>query len=218
MLTLKRMHHMKRTITALIAALVLAPTVGCGNDEFGTDDFNWDDIPVNEEAGPPPVDGPTNPVKILKKIPDCKLEPGSEHGTADINGNLFASCDLELASVAHEFRHLAADDPRRENYVAMRTETENMLAEVIEAGRESGEFRFDEDIKDVLRYLFGACQAVTTWYRPSGARTPAEVARSYALISLRVVGAQNVDHLGDTQTTDNDSNDSNRSLKERKQP
>ena len=99
MLTLKRMHHMKRTITALIAALVLAPTVGCGNDEFGTDDFNWDDIPVNEEAGPPPVDGPTNPVKILKKIPDCKLEPGSEHGTADINGNLFASCDLELASV-----------------------------------------------------------------------------------------------------------------------
>ncbi|WP_168698499.1 TetR/AcrR family transcriptional regulator [Gordonia paraffinivorans] len=131
---------------------------------------------------------------------------------------LHMTSDLELASVAHEFRHLAADDPRRDNYVAMRTETENMLAEVIEAGRESGEFRFDEDIKDVLRYLFGACQAVTTWYRPSGARTPAEVARSYALISLRVVGAQNVDHLGDTQTTDNDSNDSNRSLKERKQP
>ncbi|UPG68736.1 TetR/AcrR family transcriptional regulator [Gordonia hongkongensis] len=103
---------------------------------------------------------------------------------------LHMTSDLELASVAHEFRHLDSDDPRRETYVAMRTETEDLLADVIARGVESGEFSFEEDVKDVLRYLFGACQAVTTWYRPSGARTPAEVAASYALISLRVVGAQ----------------------------
>lgn len=103
---------------------------------------------------------------------------------------LHMTSDLELASVAHEFRHLDSDDPRRETYVAMRTETEDLLADVIARGVGSGEFSFQEDVKDVLRYLFGACQAVTTWYRPSGARTPAEVAASYALISLRVVGAQ----------------------------
>ncbi|OUC81013.1 TetR/AcrR family transcriptional regulator [Gordonia lacunae] len=103
---------------------------------------------------------------------------------------LHMTSDLELASVASEFRHLDSDDPRRETYVAMRTETEELLAGVIERGVESGEFAFEEDVKDVLRYLFGACQAVTTWYRPSGARTPAEVAASYALISLRVVGAR----------------------------
>lgn len=103
---------------------------------------------------------------------------------------LHMTSDLELASVASEFRHLDPEDPRREPYIAMRTETENMLADVIQAGLDSGEFRFDQDAKDVLRYLFGACQAVTTWYRPSGARTPAEVAASYAEIALRVVGAQ----------------------------
>ncbi|WP_055476272.1 TetR/AcrR family transcriptional regulator [Gordonia sp. HS-NH1] len=102
---------------------------------------------------------------------------------------LHMTSDVELASVASEFRHLDSDDPRRETYVAMRTETEDLLADVIARGVESGEFSFEEDVKDVLRYLFGACQAVTTWYRPSGARTPAEVAASYALISLRVVGA-----------------------------
>ncbi|MET4166201.1 MULTISPECIES: TetR/AcrR family transcriptional regulator [Gordonia] len=103
---------------------------------------------------------------------------------------LHMTSDLELASVAHEFRHLDSDDPRRETYVAMRTETEDLLADVIARGVESGEFHFEEDPKEVLRYLFGACQAVTTWYRPSGPRTPAEVAASYALISLRVVGAR----------------------------
>nr|WP_223205538.1 TetR/AcrR family transcriptional regulator [Gordonia jinghuaiqii] len=107
---------------------------------------------------------------------------------------LHMTSDLELASVASEFRHLDTEDPRREPYVAMRTETENLLADVIARGVETGEFRFDEDPKDVLRYLFGACQAVTTWYRPSGARTPAEVAASYALISLRVVGATPTDN------------------------
>ena len=101
--------------------------------------------------------------------------------------------DVELASVASEFRHLDVEDPRRETYVAMRTETEELLASVIERGVESGEFHFDDDVKDVLRYLFGACQAITTWYRPSGARTPAEVAASYALLSLRVVGARDAD-------------------------
>lgn len=98
--------------------------------------------------------------------------------------------DLELASVAGEFRHIEPDDPRRERYVAMRSEMEGMLADVLRRGIATGDFHVDGDVRITLRYLLGACQSVTTWYRPSGPLTPFEVAETYSATSLRALGAQ----------------------------
>lgn len=36
-----------------------------------------------------------NPVEVLKKVPDCTLGAGVENGEPDMNGNLYASCDIE---------------------------------------------------------------------------------------------------------------------------
>ncbi|MGV9709486.1 TetR/AcrR family transcriptional regulator [Gordonia sp. NPDC003424] len=102
--------------------------------------------------------------------------------------------DLELASVASEFRHLDATDPRRERYVALRSEMEDMIEDVLRRGMASGEFHIDEEVKEVLRYLLGACQSVTGWYRHSGPRTPDQVAATYVATSLRAVGAQPPTH------------------------
>lgn len=102
---------------------------------------------------------------------------------------LHMTADLELASVAREVRYLDPDNPHRRRYVEMRGEVEDILDEVLERGVADGSFHLSGDRRDVLRYLLGACQEVTTWYSPSGSRTPAEVAASYAEISLRLVGA-----------------------------
>lgn len=102
--------------------------------------------------------------------------------------------DLELASVAGEFRHLDPTDPRRDRYVALRSEMESLIEDVLRRGMSTGEFHIDEDVKEVLRFLLGACQSVTAWYRHSGPRTPHEVAATYVATSLRVVGARTPSH------------------------
>lgn len=103
---------------------------------------------------------------------------------------LHMTADLELASVARELRYLDHDNPHRQHYVGMRTEVEDLLEGILRRGIDSGDFQVAGDIKESLRYLLGACQEVTTWYHPSGTRSPAEVAASYAATSLRAVGAR----------------------------
>jgi TetR/AcrR family transcriptional regulator, cholesterol catabolism regulator len=103
---------------------------------------------------------------------------------------LHMTADLELASVARELRYLDADNEHRRHYVGMRTEVEDLLEGVLRDGMTSGDFHLDDDLKEVLRYLLGACQEVTTWYHHGGPRTPAEIATSYAATSLRAVGAE----------------------------
>ncbi|GAB92007.1 TetR/AcrR family transcriptional regulator [Gordonia rhizosphera] len=130
---------------------------------------------------------------VQKRVTDAIAEAATP--TAQLSSAIEAivlhmTGDLELASVAQEFRHLDPADRRRTRYVEMRTEMENTLEDILHRGIDSGEFHIDGEVKEVLRYLLGACQAVTTWYRPSGSRTPAEVAASYAATSLRAVGAQ----------------------------
>ncbi|MEE4024895.1 TetR/AcrR family transcriptional regulator [Gordonia sp. PKS22-38] len=102
---------------------------------------------------------------------------------------LHMTADLQLASVGRELRYLDSDNPHRQHYVGMRTEMEDLLADVLRRGMASGDFQIPGNVREVLRYLLGACQEVTTWYRPEGARSPAQVAESYAATSLRAVGA-----------------------------
>ncbi|WP_343287323.1 TetR/AcrR family transcriptional regulator [Gordonia sp. SID5947] len=102
---------------------------------------------------------------------------------------LHMTADLELASVARELRYLDHDNPHRQHYVGMRTEVEDLLDDILRRGIASCDFHVDGDARELLRYLLGACQEVTTWYHPSGARSPAQVAASYAATSLRAVGA-----------------------------
>ncbi len=103
---------------------------------------------------------------------------------------LHMTADLQLASVGRELRYLDTDNPHRQHYVGMRTEMEDLLADVLERGIASGDFQIPGDAREVLRYLLGACQEITTWYRPDGPRTPEQVAVSYAATSLRAVGSR----------------------------
>ncbi|MGV9793341.1 TetR/AcrR family transcriptional regulator [Gordonia sp. ABSL49_1] len=103
---------------------------------------------------------------------------------------LHMTADLELASTAGEFRYVEHDHPQRAEYVALRTEMEDLVEGILQRGLDAGDFHIDGDIKETLRYLLGACQAVSIWYRPGGARTPTQVAQSYAATSMRAVGAQ----------------------------
>lgn len=102
---------------------------------------------------------------------------------------LHMTADLELASVAMEVRYLDPDNPHRQRYVDMRSEVEDILDDILQRGIADGSFAIPGDRRDVLRYLLGACQEVTTWYSPAGSRSPGDVAESYAAISLRLVGA-----------------------------
>lgn len=83
-----------QTSTALLALLLL---VGCGGE---TTDADTGSSGASTESGSPaveegPVESSVNPVDVLRKVPDCKIGPGVESGEPDINGNLYASCDIE---------------------------------------------------------------------------------------------------------------------------
>lgn len=106
---------------------------------------------------------------------------------------LHRTIDHRLASVDGELRYLDTDNPQRQQYVAKRTEMEDLISDILRRGIDSGEFTMraatDADVREMMRYLFGACRAVTDWYRPTGPRSADEIAAGYAAMSLRAVGA-----------------------------
>ena len=88
---------MKPKLLTTSAILTTLLAVGCGG----------------ETASEAPADGPTatapgssaesdaesvsevNPVDVLHRVPDCTIGAGVESGEPDMNGNLYASCDIE---------------------------------------------------------------------------------------------------------------------------
>ncbi|MFW0790478.1 TetR/AcrR family transcriptional regulator [Gordonia sp. CPCC 205333] len=129
------------------------------------------------------------------------IEDGTDPREQFANGieavMLHMTTDLELATSEDEIRYVSADNPLRRKYIDMRTSLEGQLEDVVRRGIADGEFHFDGDVKNMLRYLLGACRSTVDWYRPDGPLSAADVAASYVHISLRAVGA----HLDHTPIT-----------------
>lgn len=98
----------------------------------------------------------------------------------------------------HAHRHLVARVvqyeltalPREEYEVVaeLRRETERVVREVIVEGQSSGDFRVD-DVKAAARAVLSLGIDVARWYTHSTGPDPAELARSYAGLVSRMLGA-----------------------------
>ena len=81
-----------------------------------------------------------------------------------------------------EWRHL--EGPRQDEIRARRDAYEARFRRLIDAGVTLGEFA-PVDPALASAFLLTALNAVGTWYRPEGRRSPAELAVAYADLSLR---------------------------------
>lgn len=72
--------------SAVLAALLVS---GCAGAADG------DEQPDGSSEGQVAAQSEVNPVDVLRMVPDCTIGAGVESGEADINGNMYASCDIE---------------------------------------------------------------------------------------------------------------------------
>ena len=89
------MKSMTLTTSAVLATLLL---VGCGGETTGAgtnDSGTPAESGTSAEGDIDPVGSSANPVEVLRKVPDCTIGAGVESGEPDMNGNLYASCDIE---------------------------------------------------------------------------------------------------------------------------
>jgi AcrR family transcriptional regulator len=89
--------------------------------------------------------------------------------------------------VQFEFRHLSAE--HREDVRELRRAIDQVVAQVLEDGVESGEFEVD-DIRGTALALLSMAVDVARWYTPGIRRTPEEIEQSYADLALRAVSAR----------------------------
>lgn len=104
---------------------------------------------------------------------------------------LAMTIDPRLASIdAAEARYLTS--PNLDQYVASRDRLDRALQEVLEAGIASGDFELD-DAAAARRAILGMLQAIPRWYHVDGPSRPEQIARDYAQLALRLVGARTIE-------------------------
>ncbi len=90
------------------------------------------------------------------------------------------------AAMDAEIRALGAAN--HERYAAKRLIVEKMLEGTITAGQKARVFDVSS-AHETTRAVLGMIFAITVWFKPTGKKTPAEVAASYVDIALHTVGA-----------------------------
>ncbi|MFG1784957.1 TetR/AcrR family transcriptional regulator [Rhodococcus oryzae] len=91
-----------------------------------------------------------------------------------------------LAALEGEVRYLSAEN--RQRYRAVRKGIEEVVLRIVQDGTASGDFDVD-DPAETTRALLGMCQSIPRWYHAEGTLSPQEVAKKYAAIALKTVGA-----------------------------
>lgn len=86
---------------------------------------------------------------------------------------------------AAESRYLGPEN--HDLYVAVRDRLERVLQQILSDGAAQGSFVID-DVSETRRAILGLTQAIPRWYRPGGSSTPADIARRYVRLVLRMVG------------------------------
>ena len=86
-----------------------------------------------------------------------------------------------------EWRYL--DEPHRARIVAQMREYEDFVVSLVAEARRRGDIPQDVDPKYAAFYMIGAIASLPDWYRAGGRDTPEEIARHYADLALRSIGA-----------------------------
>jgi AcrR family transcriptional regulator len=89
---------------------------------------------------------------------------------------LYMAHRRHLAHLAREIKFL--EEPYRRAHIARRDELEQMMRREVMAAQKQGQFLV-EDAKEVTRAVWVLCRSVADWYVAKGAKTPAEIARTY---------------------------------------
>ena len=84
-----------------------------------------------------------------------------------------------------EFNSLTAS--QRKQIVKIRDELEAIVGDCLAAGKESGEFHF-EDLSLTRMAVVSLCRSTLLWYSPRGKLTPEAIADSYAKLVVGMVG------------------------------
>ncbi|MCZ4559174.1 TetR/AcrR family transcriptional regulator [Rhodococcus maanshanensis] len=91
-----------------------------------------------------------------------------------------------LAALEGEVRYLSTEN--RQRYRAVRKGIEEVVLRIVQDGTAHGDFDVD-DPAETTRALLGMCQSIPRWYHAEGTLSPEEVAKKYASIALKTVGA-----------------------------
>lgn len=112
-----------------------------------------------------------DPAKVkLEKLLVGHIETAIEH--------------LDAATVfLNEWRYLS-DEPRAA-IQAKRDRYEQIVRLLIEAGKETGEFRGDADVRFAATLVLSAGNWTYAWYRPGGELGPTEIGQKFAELVLR---------------------------------
>lgn len=92
----------------------------------------------------------------------------------------------EAFVASSEIRSLTPEN--RHRYVALRDLQQQMLTDVIVAGKAAGHFEVD-DVADAARAVATLCVGVATWYRPDGSGSLAVLLERQLVLTRRLVGA-----------------------------
>lgn len=84
----------------------------------------------------------------------------------------------------HEFEALGPD--QRAVILALREEVNRILVSCLEAGREAGEFRFD-DVRALRLAILTMCIAVSRWFSSDGPLTAEDLGAKYGELVLKMV-------------------------------
>ncbi|MBM6404272.1 TetR family transcriptional regulator [Phycicoccus sp. CSK15P-2] len=86
--------------------------------------------------------------------------------------------------VQFEFRHLSPE--HRAEVLDLRKEIDTVVADILRAGVEAGEFEVD-DVRTTALALLSMAIDVARWYQPGLRRTPESIERSYGDLAVRLV-------------------------------
>lgn len=123
--------------------------------------------------------------RVRLAVADAGPDPVNQFGNFVECVVLFMTNRSALAGLDAEIRALST--PNRKAYAKVRKQIEDTLRAIVEEGVEADEFTVAH-VEDTVRALLGMLQAIATWYDPSGALPPSELAARYVEICVQAVG------------------------------
>ncbi|WP_375385090.1 TetR/AcrR family transcriptional regulator [uncultured Microbacterium sp.] len=126
--------------------------------------------PIVERVEQASAEGGDPPEKLANVV-ECLVLSVTSAGTSAID--------------AGESRYLGPENHTL--YVQVRDRLERPVQQILHDGAERGLFVID-DIPETRRAILGLTQAIPRWYQRDGSDSPADIARRYARLVLRMVG------------------------------
>lgn len=126
---------------------------------------------------------------------DDATAPASERLAAVVGAYTHWTTENRLAGLVAltEVRYL--DGVQRARVVAARDTTQALIADIVAAGIEAGEFTTAHP-RGAARGVVLLCAAMSTWYRPDGGDGPETLAAEQASLALALVGCVRGGHRG----------------------